>query len=69
VARQLTASLRRGPSADPKALLTAREREILLLVAHGKANKEIAGELMGKWAWYLPGWAHRILPDVSLGHA
>jgi RND superfamily putative drug exporter len=25
--------------------------------------------LMGKWAWYLPGWAHRILPDVSLGHA
>src|ERR1700761_7284968 len=27
VARQLTASLRRGPSADPAALLTARERE------------------------------------------
>jgi RND superfamily putative drug exporter len=25
--------------------------------------------LMGKWAWYLPDWAHRILPDVSLGHA
>ncbi len=46
VARQLTASLRRGPSADPKALLTVREREILLLVAQGKANKEIAGELV-----------------------
>jgi RND superfamily putative drug exporter len=25
--------------------------------------------LMGKWAWYLPNWAHRVLPDVSLGHA
>ena len=23
--------------------------------------------LMGKWAWYLPGWAHRVLPEVSLG--
>src|SRR6201990_1425260 len=45
VARQLTASLRRGPSADPVAL-TAREREILVLVAQGKANKDIAGELV-----------------------
>ncbi len=25
--------------------------------------------LMGRWAWYLPHWAHRVLPDVSLGHA
>ena len=25
--------------------------------------------LMGKWAWYLPRWAHRVLPDVSFGHA
>jgi DNA-binding NarL/FixJ family response regulator len=46
VARQLTASLRGGPSADPQALLTIREREILLLVAQGKANKEIASELV-----------------------
>ena len=25
--------------------------------------------LMGKWAWYLPKWAHRVLPDVTFGHA
>jgi len=25
--------------------------------------------LMGKWAWYLPRWAHRVLPEISFGHA
>ena len=25
--------------------------------------------LMGRWAWYLPRWAHRVLPDVTFGHA
>jgi RND superfamily putative drug exporter len=25
--------------------------------------------LMGRWAWYLPRWAHRLLPDVTFGHA
>jgi RND superfamily putative drug exporter len=25
--------------------------------------------LLGRWAWYLPGWAHRLLPDVRFGHA
>src|SRR5919205_1828765 len=40
VARQLTASLRRGPSTSPRDLLTERELEILRLVAAGKANKE-----------------------------
>ena len=25
--------------------------------------------LMGKRAWYLPRWAHRVLPDVTFGHA
>jgi RND superfamily putative drug exporter len=25
--------------------------------------------LMGRWAWYLPRWADRLLPDVSFGHA
>jgi putative drug exporter of the RND superfamily len=25
--------------------------------------------LVGRWAWYLPRWAHRWLPDVTFGHA
>jgi RND superfamily putative drug exporter len=25
--------------------------------------------VMGRWAWYLPRWAHRMLPAVSFGHA
>ena len=25
--------------------------------------------LMGRWAWYLPRWARRVLPDVTFGHA
>ncbi|HEX3832700.1 MAG TPA: MMPL family transporter [Solirubrobacteraceae bacterium] len=25
--------------------------------------------LMGRWAWYLPRWAHRILPGIALGQA
>ncbi len=25
--------------------------------------------LLGRWAWYLPRWAHRMLPDVRFGHA
>jgi RND superfamily putative drug exporter len=25
--------------------------------------------LLGAWAWYLPRWAHRLLPDVTFGHA
>jgi putative drug exporter of the RND superfamily len=25
--------------------------------------------LMGRWAWYLPRWARRALPDVTFGHA
>jgi putative drug exporter of the RND superfamily len=25
--------------------------------------------LLGRWAWYLPSWADRILPDVRFGHA
>jgi RND superfamily putative drug exporter len=25
--------------------------------------------LMGRWAWYLPRWARRLLPDVTFGHA
>ncbi len=25
--------------------------------------------VMGSWAWYLPRWARRVLPEVSFGHA
>jgi RND superfamily putative drug exporter len=25
--------------------------------------------LMGRWAWYLPRWARRVLPAVTFGHA
>jgi RND superfamily putative drug exporter len=25
--------------------------------------------LMGRWAWYLPRWAHRLLPGVTFGHS
>ncbi len=25
--------------------------------------------LMGRWAWYLPRWADRVLPNVRFGHA
>ena len=25
--------------------------------------------VMGRWAWYLPCWARRVLPEVSFGHA
>jgi RND superfamily putative drug exporter len=25
--------------------------------------------LMGRWAWYLPRWAHQVLPEVRFGHA
>jgi DNA-binding NarL/FixJ family response regulator len=45
VARRLMASLRAPQRQDPVGELTDREREILRLVAAGKANKEIAAEL------------------------
>ncbi len=25
--------------------------------------------LLGRWAWWAPRWAHRLLPDVHFGHA
>jgi putative drug exporter of the RND superfamily len=25
--------------------------------------------LLGRWAWYLPSWADRVLPDVRFGHS
>ncbi|MBV9280364.1 MAG: response regulator transcription factor [Chloroflexi bacterium] len=45
VARQLALSLRAPRRQDLMEPLTARERQILVLVAHGKANKAIAREL------------------------
>jgi len=25
--------------------------------------------LMGRWAWYLPRWLRRVLPNVTFGHS
>ena len=46
VAKRLTASMRAPEHADPGAELTDREREIQRMVAEGKANKQIAAELV-----------------------
>jgi DNA-binding NarL/FixJ family response regulator len=45
VARRLAAALRAPKQEDPGEPLTEREREVLQLVAQGRANKEIAREL------------------------
>lgn len=45
VARRLSESLRTPRQSPPVEPLTEREREVLRLVAEGKANKEIAREL------------------------
>jgi DNA-binding NarL/FixJ family response regulator len=45
IARRLMASLREERPDDPTDELTARELEVLRLVAAGKPNKQIAGEL------------------------
>ena len=29
----------------------------------------VALRLLGKWAWWLPRWADRLLPDVTFGHS
>lgn len=45
VAARLMRALRAPKQADPLAELTEREREVLLLLANGRANKEIAQAL------------------------
>ena len=46
IARQVVQSFaRQGPAAAPHAALSAREKEVLALVAKGYINKEIAGML------------------------
>jgi DNA-binding NarL/FixJ family response regulator len=46
IAKRLMASIRTPKTEDPAAELTAREREILQMVAAGMANKQIAAELV-----------------------
>ena len=46
IAKRLMASMRAPKTEDPGAELTTREREILQMVAAGKANKQIATELV-----------------------
>jgi DNA-binding NarL/FixJ family response regulator len=46
IAKRLMASMRAPKTEDPGAELTTREREILRMVAAGKANKQIAAELV-----------------------
>jgi DNA-binding NarL/FixJ family response regulator len=46
VARRLTASLGTARREDPAVELTSRELEVLRLVGAGKANKQIAAELV-----------------------
>ena len=29
----------------------------------------VALRLLGPWAWWLPRWADRLLPDVRFGHS
>lgn len=45
VARRLTESLRKPHAEEPVEPLTERERDVLALVAEGRANKEIARQL------------------------
>jgi DNA-binding NarL/FixJ family response regulator len=45
VARRLMSSLHAAPDDDPTSELTARELDVLRLVAAGKANKQIAADL------------------------
>jgi DNA-binding NarL/FixJ family response regulator len=46
IAKRLMSSMRASESEDPGAELTTRELEILQMVAAGKANKQIAAELV-----------------------
>jgi DNA-binding NarL/FixJ family response regulator len=46
IARRLTETLRAGSRDEPRAELTTRELDVLRLVGAGKANKEIATELL-----------------------
>jgi NarL family two-component system response regulator LiaR len=46
VVTRLTRALRRPPPADPLQPLSPRERQVLELIASGRSNRQIAGELI-----------------------
>ena len=61
--RALRPAAAQGDGRHPRRRRPAR-RAPRPAAAHARALR-----LLGKWAWWLPRWADRLLPDVRFGHA